>query len=202
MTFLIGLDLDGVCYNFEKTARYMIRKRMESRGETPAPEMHQVSQNWDWISSHCPPEDWAWLWNEGAKHGLFRYGHAVHGAIDGVVELAKLGDIIAITARPKAAVHDTLAWLAMMFDQSPLAGVVIQSHDQKKSAVDPVPDVYIDDGVHNYADILENTNSWMIQFQQPWNNSYFVPFKYANRFLRAKGWAQTVECVKYTKNKS
>lgn len=198
--FLIGLDLDGVCYNFERTARYMIRRRMEVRGETPPPELSEPSRNWDWIKDHSPERDWAWLWKDGVREGLFRYGHVIPGAVEGVRELNEIGDVVAITARPQDAVHDTLAWLAMFFDKAPLSGIVIQSFGQKKSEVRPLPDVYIDDGTHNLEDVLENTESSVVQFLQPWNENWRPPHGREVRHFHASGWAQTVTVVQWVKD--
>jgi 5'(3')-deoxyribonucleotidase len=199
-TFVIGLDLDGVCYQFEKTARYMIRRRIQDRGEIPNPGLYVPSHNWDWIKDHCPKQDFDWLWETGVSQGLFRYGHVVTGAIEGVQEINELGDVVAITARPKAAVHDTLVWLSTMFDKAPLSGLVIQSDQaQHKSQVKPNPDVFIDDGIHNFTDVLDNTDSFLIRFEQPWNADYEAPYEHWDRYLTANGWRETVEQVRWVK---
>jgi 5'(3')-deoxyribonucleotidase len=195
VTFTIGLDLDGVVYQWSKTARYMIRRRIEDRGETVPPELYQESQDWDWIRTHSPGQDWKWLWTEGTKAGAYRYGHVVSGAIEGVQELTKIGDVIVITARPRDAVNDTLAWLGTFFDKSPLAGVVIQSDGQKKSEAVPGLNVMIDDGPHNIMDILENTKADAILFSQPWNQNW-SPERTELRLFRAKGWRETVNRVR------
>jgi 5'(3')-deoxyribonucleotidase len=199
MTFTIGLDLDGVCYQWDRTARYMIRQRILDRGETPDPGLSWPSESWDWIQDHSPKADWRWLWSGGIEAGLFRYGHVVRGAMEGVRELAKLGSVVAITARPQSAVHDTLAWLSLFFDKVPLSGIVIQSDGQKKSQVTPAPDVYIDDGIHNYLDILGNTEAYIVQFVQPWNRLWSPRESDRGRWLRADGWPETVEKVRWAK---
>lgn len=187
--FLFGLDLDGVAYEWEKTARYMLRERIRTRGETPPPELSVASSGWNSIQQIVSREDWDWLWTGAIKNGLYRYGHVVTGAIEGVRALNNLGDVIAITHRPKAAVHDTLTWLSFMFDKAPLAGVVIQSNGQKKSEVKPRPDVYIDDAVHVANDVLLNTWSQVILFDQPWNQEAGP----AMHLYRAVGWDEVVK---------
>jgi len=190
---LIGLDLDGVCYNWDKTARYMLRKRYVNSGRVIPIELTTESRSWDYIMEAVTPDDWKWLWSEAIDQGLYRYGNVVKGAIEGVQELNELGDVIVITHRPKTAVHDTLVWLSTMFDKAPLSGLVIQSHKgQRKSDVRPQPDVYIDDAIHNAEDILENTDKRIIVYDQPWNQSGPVSHK---RLARAYGWS---EVVKYT----
>jgi 5' nucleotidase, deoxy (Pyrimidine), cytosolic type C protein (NT5C) len=197
--FLIGLDLDGVVYQWDKTARYMIRRRIVDRGEIPPEELSMPSKSWSWIEDYAPKQDWDWLWSEAISQGLYRYGHVESGAIEGVRELNQLGDVVAITARPKEAVHDTLAWLTLMLDKSPLAGVVIQSNGQKKSEVTPTPDVYIDDGIHNFDDVLANTKSNVVQFMQPWNLEYLPAIGYWDRHFVAGSWRDTVELVRCIK---
>lgn len=189
--FLIGLDLDGVCYHYDRTARYMLRRRIFDRGEVVPEELKVPSTYWNSIQGHVSDEDWDWLWSDGVKAGLFRYGHVVGGSIEGVQELSNLGDVIAITARPKEAVHDTLVWLSTMFDKAPLSGLVIQSFGQRKSEVRPVPHVYIDDAVHNSNDILCNTNATVVLYDDPQNYGY----PESRRVIRARGWREVVDIV-------
>jgi deoxypyrimidine-specific 5' nucleotidase type C protein (NT5C) len=201
MTFTIGLDLDGCVYHFERTARYMLRTRIACRGDEVPAGLNEPSRNWDWIHDLVSKEDWKWLWTEGVKQGLFRYGHVVGGAIEGIQALSKLGDVIAITARPKEAVHDTLVWLSTMTDKAPLSGIVIQSHGQRKSEVRPLPHVFIDDGPHNLYDLLSNTESYVVRFSQPWNTPYDPPRGHGARLLTGYGWQDTVSAVKWVRER-
>jgi uncharacterized HAD superfamily protein len=197
--FIIGLDLDGVCYHFIRTAHYMLRRRITDRGEFVPPELFGPARAWDHTQQLVSPADWDWLWSDGVKQGLFRYGHVVGGSIEGVQALSRMGDVVAITARPKEAVHDTLVWLSTMFDKAPLSGIVIQSFGQKKSEVRPVPHVYIDDGMHNVQDIIANTSSSVVLYDQPWNRGYFAP---RTGLVRAHGWDEVVEAVKAFKEEA
>jgi 5'(3')-deoxyribonucleotidase len=191
----IGLDLDGVCYRYESTARYMIRNHMVKRRALPPAELSEVSKYWNWIKAYAPAEEWAWLWSDAIEEGVYRYGHVVEGAIEGAQAISRLGDTTVITARPKAAVHDTMAWLELMFNRVPLAGVVIQSDGQKKSEV-PGIDVYIDDAKHNLEELLDNTEASVIQFVQPWNED-FEPRNLLQgaRLFRAHNWREIVGWV-------
>ena len=194
MTFRIGLDLDGVAYDWDKTARYMMRQHYINTGRPVPVELNIPAQSWDWINYAVEPDDWKWLWTEGIAEGLFRYGHIVKGAIEGVQELNELGEVTVITSRPKAAVHDTLVWLSTMFDKAPISGLVIQTErDQKKSDVVPVPDVYIDDALHNARDILELTKSEVVLFNQPWNTNSILEH---SRLTRANRWAEVIAEVR------
>jgi 5'(3')-deoxyribonucleotidase len=195
--FIIGLDLDGVCYHFDRTARYMLRQRIVSSGRIVPDDLLVPAAHWNSIRDCVTDDDWDWLWSDGVRAGLFRYGHVVGGSIEGIQALNNLGDVIVITARPKEAVHDTLVWLSTMFDKAPLSGVVIQSHGQKKSEVNPRPHVYIDDGVHNVNDILDNTKAPVILYQQPWNSGYPVnDWSLAGiRVYPAQDWNDVVRAV-------
>lgn len=100
------LDVDGVLYHFERTARYLLRT---VKGYD---NLSEPSGSWDHIRERVSQKDWNWLWNHGVKLGLFRHGHLFTGAIEGVKALAEMGDVVIITHRPKSAVQDTLDWLA------------------------------------------------------------------------------------------
>lgn len=195
--FIMGLDLDGVCYHFDRTCRYMLRRRITDRGEVPSPDLLEDSTTWNGVQELVSKNDWTWLWTEGVKQGLFRYGHVVSGSIEGVQALNQLGDVVAITSRPKEAVHDTIVWLATMFDKAPLSGIVIQSFGQKKSEVSPLPHVYVDDAGHNADDILRNTSSSVVLFDTPINQGYPAQ----PRLYRAKGWRDVVTTVEDIKER-
>lgn len=201
--FLIGLDLDGIVYQWDSTARFMLRHHISSEGRQPATELFFPSLDYNSIQSMVTEEDWQWLWTDAITDGLFRYGHVEQGAMEGVRDLANLGDIVVITSRPKAAVNDTIGWLAMMFGRIPLAGVVIQSNGQNKSDVHPTPNVYIDDMPHIADDILDRTHSSLVMLDQPWNQGYEGGpeelFLRRLRLFRAKGWTDVVRAVKSIK---
>lgn len=162
----IGIDIDGVCYKWDKTARYMLRDVLPN---SPYKETLQIeSQKWDWIKENVSPEHWEWLWTEGIKLGLFRYGHLYPGTIQAIRHLATLGDVVFITHRPKEAVTDTLAWLAML--DLPIAGLHLLTNMEPKSWVRPQCDVYIDDKPDNIVDLVENTEARQVcLMRRPWN---------------------------------
>lgn len=201
---LFGLDLDGVWYNFCKTANWMLRRRIEEKGARPPECLYRPWNYWSEPIENTNPADWEWLWTDGVKKGLFRYGHVIEGAIEGVQELCEIGRVAVVTHRPAAAVHDTLAWLAFMGDKAPLSGVVFQSNGEKKSEVTPRPDVYIDDATHVARDILDNTDSQVILFDSP-ENQDFDPQQYPwasarhRRVVRARDWPAVVKIAKQIK---
>ena len=197
--FIIGLDLDGTCYNFDRTARYMLRKRAESRGDfLLAQALERETTTWNGIQDIVPDSEWKWLWTGGVEEGLFRYGHVIEGAITGAQELANLGDVVAITHRPKEAVHDTIVWIGTMFNRAPLSGLVIQSYGQRKSEVRPLPGVYIDDAPQVADDILDNTPSKVVLFDTAINRRYPVH----PRVIRALSWHDVVTAVEKIKGEA
>jgi hypothetical protein len=199
--FVIGLDIDGVCYHWDRTARYMCRRWHTDRGLEVPEALFTDSTEWGTIEKAVPGECWDYLWSTATEDGLFRYGHVVGGAIEGVQALNKMGSVIAITSRPKNAVHDTMVWLSAMFDKAPLSGIVIQSFGQKKSeGIAPRPNIFIDDAMHNIDDLVENTKSFQraVLFDRPWNQGYDHPHL-NSKWRRAVGWDQVVELVRQTK---
>lgn len=164
----IGLDIDGVMYEWDKTARYMLREVLPNSPYKDS--LRTESQSWNYIQEMVLPEHWDWLWDEGVKLGLFRYGHLFPGTIQAVRALAQKNEIIIITHRPKQAVNDTLDWLSYL--KLPLTGVHILSNGEKKSSVLPHCDIYLDDKPENIVDYLLNTEAASVLREQPWNRVY------------------------------
>lgn len=204
----IGLDIDGVIYNWEKTARYMLREVLpDSPYRSNYDEVHkggflyQESLSWDYIQEHVSKEHWNWLWNEGVKLGLFRHGHLYPGSIQAIRQLAEIGDVVLITHRPKQAVNDTLDWIS--FQRLPLAGVHLLTNQEPKSSVKPACDVYLDDKPENVTDLCRNSGAKMVGLVvRPWNINYFHPqvidpepkgLPYAERI---RSWPEFVERVR------
>lgn len=178
----IQIDLDGTTYHFDKTVRYMLKiyRGVELKGETT---------DWWWIRDNAGPENWAWLWDEGIKLGLFRYGHVMKGAIEGINSIARAGhDVEVCTHRPASAVKDTLDWLAYV--NLPFSGVHILSNGESKATVPG--DVLVDDKPENVLEWVDSDEDrWAILFVQPWNST----MPYHPRILRAHDWPHVVELV-------
>jgi len=166
----IGIDLDGCCYEWERTARYILREVLPN---SPYKEvLKQESTGWDWIQERVLPGHWEYLWKEGVAQGLFRHGHVTTGAIQGIRELATLGEVIVVTHRPKQAVVDTLAWLA--YQQLPLSGVHLLTNEENKGLVRPGFDVFLDDKPKNIIDVRNNSSAFTYLMRRPWNEGIAV----------------------------
>jgi uncharacterized HAD superfamily protein len=154
----IGLDCDGVLYQFEKTAQYMIARK---EGLKYREDLPWDNSTWD---CHRPKEDWDWVLSEGADK-VFRHGHLFRGAIEFVEELAELGDVSIITKRPKVGVQATLDFFS--FEKLPISGFHILGFDEPKSSVPA--DIYIDDSADNIRELWKNTSKPLILIDRPWN---------------------------------
>lgn len=182
----IAIDLDGVQYEWDKTARYMLREIRGCSG------LGGPSFSWDMIMETVDPEDWQWLWTEGVKLGLFRHGHLVQGAIQGIRALRDAGhELILVTHRPKEAIRDTNAWLELHFGSEepyPWSGQHILSNMESKTIVNA--DILIDDKPQN----IEEWNSAGrvgILFARPWNCEEAELFS-RTHIIVANGWPAVV----------
>lgn len=154
----IGIDIDGICYKWEPTARFLL--------EWYQGYVLPVSRGWNSIKEKISPEAWRWLWTTGVtKYGLFRHGHPYRGTVETLQSLGEKEDLVFITSRPKAAKKDTVEWLG--FHQIPVTGLYILGPGSKKSTV-PC-DIYLDDNLDNCAELRENTDKRVICWTRPWN---------------------------------
>lgn len=175
----IAVDVDGVLYEWDRTARYMLRTYRDTVvGE---------SLTWDYIEQHVPRSDWGWLWTDGVDLGLFRYGHCVAGSIVGLRNLLADGHSLAVvTHRPSSAVPDTLAWLNYINIQ--WSEVHILSNGESKAQVDA--DILIDDKMENVIEWAASGRKALL-FDRPWNQQIE-----ATRIERCYDWRDVVNSVK------
>ncbi len=191
----IGLDLDGCVYQWDKTARFMLRNILPDSPYKEDPALKRESQYWDYIKAVVDPEHWEWLWTEGIRLGLFRYGHLYPQAVQSIRDLAEEHEIVLITHRPRAAITDTLAWLGLL--NLPLSGLHLLTNQEPKSRVQPQCDVYLDDKVDNILDLHRNTKAKMVCLMgQPWNKEYAG---WSNRIERVHNWPQFIQVIKEIK---
>lgn len=161
----IGLDLDGVIYQFSKTAQYMLARKKGL--------MCREDLKWDYtLWDHgLSKEDWDWVLSPPQADKVFRYGHLFSGAIEFVHELSLLGSVIIITKRPFYGVQATLDFLAYM--KFPLTALHIIDEQVRKSSI-PC-DAYIDDSPINALDYYKETKSLVILIDRPWNSTDKLP---------------------------
>lgn len=188
----IGVDLDGCLYEWDKTARYMLRniRKVSSAYHN---RLKKESIHWDYIQSNCSKQDWDWLWKEGVELGLFRYGHLVTGAIEALRELSEVADLVVITHRPKSVTQDTLDWLS--FNKLPFSEVHMLSNKENKNSV--ACDFYIDDSLAVMNQLVHGRTAFdreykIILMDRAWNSGAML----READLRATSWPQIVKYVK------
>ena len=191
----IGVDLDGVCYQWDKTARYMLREILPGSPYTKDGPLGQPSAHWDHIQEMVTPEHYRWLWTEGVRLGLFRHGHLFPGTIEAIRRLAEIGDVVVITHRPKSAVMDTLSWLS--YQKLPLAGLHLLTGQEPKSTVRPECDFYIDDKYANCVDLAENTSARaVICMARSWSfSSTAAPLHNKGTIHMAPNWPIAIDRI-------
>ena len=187
----VMLDLDGTVYQWERTARYLLRRYYESTGYGYAPAaLRTPSAHWDYIQQNVSADAWEWLWTEGVRKGLFREGHIYTGAGEAIHEMAKFASVIVVTKRPETAINDTLDWLA--FRRWAISGFhFLTGEDEVKSSVTPHFEVYIDDSLDVHRELAANTNGHLLLVDRPWNRDGVDP-DLALRVERAWDWADTI----------
>lgn len=167
---IIALDLDGVCYEFDRTARYMLRKFRGIDG------LENESTKWEYTESfpQVSHQDVDWLWNGGVKRGLFRYGHMVKDFRIGTEALAKEHKLIVVTHRPERATNDTLEWVGHFFRDIPLFGFHMFSSRTEKTTVEW--DLLIDDKPANVENAINHGRKAII-FDRAYNRDYPTSYR-------------------------
>lgn len=172
----IGLDLDGVVYNWDAQVAKMVRERFGTELD--------ISSYWDHKRDVLPREQWRWLWQPKQMEAMFYQGAAYPGALQGAAALYELGALDILTSGPAASYGPKKRWLADREVQ--FLGFVLDKQGWEKSSQGC--DLYIDDAPHAAADIELNTSATIILVDRPWNQH--VPT--SDRVLRARGWKQVV----------
>lgn len=173
----IGLDMDGVIYNWYINLKKLMVKEfsLDSR-ELKHPQEWGVpwmtDEMWDWYYAH--PEE------------IFTLGEAYDNAVWGSMRLQDMTGNLSIltTARPGAEALKE-KWLeAWSVDYDEL---IVGDLDWNKSEQEC--NLYIDDGLHNLEQIREeHPNADLILMDRPWN-------RHSDEFVRARGWQDLVQKV-------
>lgn len=192
----IAVDLDGPCYEWQRTYRYMMR---EYRG-VHLPRLEDFWYTWNAPDAFTTQEDRDWLWTEGVRLGLFRHGHVSKGAIIGLRSLQAAGHkLLVVTHRPEAAVRDTINWLDHHFggmDPYPWANVHILTSEQPKYSIEA--DILIDDKAENVHGWSTNRGHSLL-YDAPWNQDAYTCLDSCPddgwHVYRAEGWTDVVDRV-------
>jgi uncharacterized HAD superfamily protein len=165
---VLGLDIDGVVYDFWTSARDVILRIFGLAIPTDWPE-------WDgpktYLRALGRADIWDWLWSrEAALNGLYHLGNPYIGALDAVRRLSRKHDVVALTSRPSFAAPQTLGWVSTALPT--LSGVVVLG-DRPKSSV--TCDIYIDDAPHHVRDLDIDTSARVLLVDRPWNTCVTDP---------------------------
>lgn len=174
----VGVDLDGVIYNWGDTVRFLI---LEHHGIDLAPSTH-----WTYVQENVPAEVWEWLWKSGDHLGMFKYGSLIKGAVEGLRALSKDYDLEIITHRPAWAISDTCAFISRL--PNVWSGVHLLTKEEPKSSIDV--DIFLDDR----PTVIQDTTlagKQAVVFDQPWNLGIDSP----HPFWRAYGWSNVPSVI-------
>ncbi|MBI2709563.1 MAG: hypothetical protein HYX34_07690 [Actinobacteria bacterium] len=181
-TFVLGVDLDGVCADYTAAFRAIVASE---RGVDPETLGDQVS--WSFSEWGISAEEFDALHRCAVlEHRMFRTMPAMEGAADALWRLSDAGVWIRIITHRlyvnwghAVAVTDTVAWL----DQHgiPYRDLCFLGRKPEVEA-----DVYVDDGPHN-VESLRSHGAEVIVFDQPYNRGLDGP--------RAHEWADVEELV-------
>lgn len=180
----VAVDLDGTAYDWQRTVRYMLNNY---RG-CEIPPLEDFWFHWDAVDQYTTEEDRDWLWTEGIRLGLYRYGHVTQGAILGLQKILRRNhELLVVTHRPQSAVQDTIDWLSYI--KIPWAEIHILSDGEPKTSV--TADVLIDDKVENVREWQAAGRKGLL-FDRPWN-WYHAD---ARGLERVKGWEGVLVALK------
>ena len=154
----IGLDLDGVVYDFIGAARGFCWREWEI-------DVGDVPTTWNWLADHLTSQQIEYMWTEGV-HRLFRQTMLFTGAVEFIRELDELGQLIVVTSRPKKVWKQTvLAW----YNEYPVLPAVsfeFSKFPNQKAATNC--DVYIDDHPKVRENLAEKGKRVLL-FDAPYN---------------------------------
>lgn len=168
---VIGIDLDGVLYNFSK----IVTKAFLEAGIINEQQAVKPHLNWGFYKEAWGMDDRT-FWDNFkilVKDGKIYWVGDVHGEpTDALVELATdFGDIYLVTARniPGCAVEAKAAthyWLQENLGPVPWSGVLVNSD---KTCINA--DIFVDDSVSNLKK-LHAAGTLAVCLDRPWNQEW------------------------------
>jgi len=176
----IGIDLDGVVYDWVDALRRFLVDNGRSADEFPPPTTWNFWGEWG-LTEH---EFWD-ATGRGIEAGvIFGTGDPIPGSADVISDLVCDGHkvhIVTARRRNQAAAELTLRWLTCQ--GIPYHSLTF-SHDK---TIVPV-DVFIEDNVDNAREVDRRPGSMAILLDQPWNQG-------APDLLRARDWHEVARLI-------
>jgi 5'(3')-deoxyribonucleotidase len=182
-TFVLGLDLDGVCADYTTYFRRHVAKVLGVKPSTLGPQTHWSFVNSGWLRT----EDQFTEMHRGAVlNGMFRKMPMIPGASE---QLWRLSDEevyiriithrLCINGHHGKAAGDTVHWLEK--NNIPFRDLCFVADKPQVGA-----DVYVDDAPHNIAK-LRAAGGYAIVFDADYNRHVEGP--------RARNWEEAAELI-------
>lgn len=178
----LGVDLDGVVYDFDKVARdtFLTRSLPEPLTESQRYKLHRPALGWDGLGETVGKKNWGWLWENAADLKIFDRLAPVAGAIEALRELIQDHDVYMVTTRPKGVEDQTYRWLAA-YNLKPKGVIHAQSKDRVAFALDL--NVVVDDGPANLKQYLLRSRGTLhgvriYGVKAPWNERSGIETSY------------------------
>ena len=192
-TLDIGIDLDGVCYDFTGSLRHYL---IEHEGHDPDALVGGGHEDWDHATWQFYKECWGWSTEEflaacdrGVDAGiLFLHGEPFEGTVGALWNLKNQGHRLhVITSRSfgSRSHHNTSEWLST--HQIPFDSLIFTPHKGVFR-----PDVMIDDYEKNFYEMSAQGVVTFL-YDRPWNRHVDTKFRVA-------GWPQFVANVEFLAN--
>ena len=172
INFRLGIDLDGVLYDWHLDMREWVR--ISTGIEYPQPTTWNFSEK-EWGMSR---EEFTNHWHEGVRAGhVFRKQPPLTEGVEVLHRLAKDHDLFIITSRLLPGLEDqcrdnTMGWIeeyGIPYDELHLVG-----HGKSEICTDLEIDIMIDDAIHNYEDIRKNSRTLPVMLTMPWNKDHLA----------------------------
>ena len=159
----VGIDLDGVCYDFgESFRKYVVQAGLRTRAQCPAPLRWEFYEDWGFTV-----QEFLDLCAEGVNAGvIFSYGRPYERVREAFQMIRGNGHTIHIVTDrsfgiPGAAAASTIDWLDI--HRLPYDSITF-SPDKTIAHLD----VMVDDKPENYADLMAaGVDAWLLT--RSWN---------------------------------
>lgn len=163
-----GIDIDGVLYDWDARARALLESRFGvSLDERSSSYYGREEQLKKILGPASGALAWQWLFQqEAANQGLWSMGEPIPDAVEAVSRLALTHDVVLITKRPRAALHESYWWLRTV-GLAPTELVFIHPDSDRGKSTVPCA-WYVDDSPAVVTE-LERIGHKVFLFDQPWN---------------------------------
>jgi 5'(3')-deoxyribonucleotidase len=155
----IGLDCDGVLYNFDQYVRDQIAARLDIH-------IHEAYvSHWHAISNYSP-EVRRCFEAVMSEEPCWYAGNPYAGALESTQRLAAVSDVYVVTHVPPQFMDARVRWLQV--NGFPVKDVIV-GRDKWRSVQQLALDTLIDDNFDNCDDVARNCYTPAFLVERPWN---------------------------------